>query len=612
MADAECPGMSVHRLAALRDLAGSPSSKATEHEPEALWKLPWSDLCALLHTREGGLSTEEAEKRLAEMGPNETSRVAGRGLAAALRSFFGNVLVLMLVVAAAVAAAVGQVIDSSIIIAMVLLGGALNFLQTFRSQRAVARLRQQLAPTATTLRDGRWSELPRRQLVPGDIIRLSAGDLVPADARLFEARDLYLQQAVLTGESFPAEKEAVAPTSDRLIEEHCIVLFGTSVVSGTGTALVFATGRRTAFGQVIASLAARPPETEFERGMRRFGFLIMQTVFCLILFVFLAAASLGRNPLESLLFAIALAVGLTPEFLPMITTVTLSKGAVRMARERVVVKNLAAIQNFGSIDVLCSDKTGTLTSGKMALSQCLDPTGRASERPLNLAHLNSFFETGVKSPLDEAILQGVAGAAVKLLPEYDPDNSHKIDEIPFDFNRRRLSVVIEQSGKRTLISKGAPEGILSCCKEMEVDAKRQPITPALRARCDAVFHELSSSGFRVLAVAYATVPARSTYRAKDERELTLAGFLAFIDPPLEGVAEALRDLKSDGVEVKILTGDNELVASYVCNQVGLENSNIVLGDELNGIADAALGSLAERTTVFARVSRRIKTVFSSP
>ena len=362
--------------------------------------------------------------------------------------------------------------------------------------------------TASAYRDGSWIETPRRDLVPGDIIRLSAGDLVPADARLIQAKDLHVHEAALTGESLPVEKEA-EDTVHSAAETSNVVYLGTSVVSGNATALVVATGANTAFGDIAARLAARPPETEFERGTRQFGFLIMKTVVFLVLFVFLVNAALRHDTFESLLFALALAVGLTPEFLPMIMTVTLGQGALRMAREKVIVKNLSAIQNFGSIDVLCSDKTGTLTSGEMVLDQHLDPFGNPLERVFYLAYLNSFYETGIKNPLDAAILKKKANinpldAAILLHDQPDIGGCQKLDEIPFDFERRRLSIVVETDGARVLITKGAPEGVLPICSTYEVDGQSHALTLNSEAetKCKATYQALSTKGYRVLAVAY--------------------------------------------------------------------------------------------------------------
>ena len=370
---------------------------------------------------------------------------------------------------------------------------------------------------------------------------------------------------------------------------------GTAVVSGTATAEVIATGRKTAFGDIAVRLAAQPPPTEFERGIQQFGLLITRTVFFLVLFVMVVNLAFHRDALQSFLFAVALAVGLTPEFLPMITTVTLARGAVRIARHHVIVKNLASIQNFGSIDVLCSDKTGTLTSGEMALDQHLDPLGQPSERVLELACINSLHSTGAKgaNPLETAILRHDRPALAEC---------RKLDEIPFDFERRRHSVVVERGGRRELISKGAPESVLPVCAAYEAGGTEHPLDAGMRTQCADTYSRLNQSGYRVLAVAWRQVEEQAAYHAPDEKNLVLAGFLAFFDPPLADASHAIRALRRDGVELKILTGDNELVAGHVCTQVGIDASRVVLGDEVDRIGDVALAHRAEQTTIFARVS----------
>src|ERR1700674_154831 len=554
-----------------------------------------------------GLSTTEARLRLIEYGPNEpVSSRRTSGLVQILFLFI-NPLAIILLVASAISAAVGEVLNASIIALMVLLSAALNIFQTYRSQRAVERIRKEVAPTASVLRDGNWTEIPRRELVPDDVIRLTAGDLLPADAWLFKVRDLHVQQAALTGESLPVEKEALDlhTISQDTSDDHKVFL-GTSVVSGTGTALVMATGKNTAFGDIATRLATKPPETEFERGTRQFGLLIMKTTILLVLFVLLVSVVLHHNFLESLLFAVALAVGLTPEFLPMITTVTLGQGAVHMARKKVIVKHLEAMQNFGSIDVLCSDKTGTLTSGEMALDQHLDPFGTPSERVFLLAYLNSLHETGVANPLDQAIKQSRSSnpldAAVLQHDHPDIHAYRKIDEIPFDFERRRVSIVVEHEGERLLITKGAPESVLPVCSRYELNGQEFPLDVDSRTRAEATYRALCASGFRMLAVAFAPVPLKDAYRAADETDLVLAGFLTFSDPPLESAKQALQDLNRDGIQVKILTGDNELVTQHICSQVGLDVGRIILGDELERMTDTALAHVVEQTFVFARVS----------
>ena len=541
-----------------------------------------------------GLTEAEAGRRLDQVGCNELVTVGAGGPFAQFLHFCTNPLVLILLVASAVSALLGQIIDSVIIAAMVVLSVVLNFFQAYRSGRAVEELRNQVALSATVLRDGKWIELPRRQLVPGDLVRLSAGDLVPADARLLECQDLHVQQAALTGESMPTEKYVCDTASEPADPSSLnLVFLGTSVISGTAVAEVLATGARTAFGDIAARLRERPPETEFDRGTRQFGILIMRTVFFLVLFILLVSIAMHRNPFESLLFAVALAVGLTPEFLPMITTVTLSMGALRMASSRVIVKHLDAIENLGSVDILCSDKTGTITSGAMELDAALDPRGQSSDHVLLLGYLNSRFETGIKSPLDSAILAH---------PRTDADAWQKEDEIPFDFERRRLSIVVSRERRLLLIAKGAPEEVLAVCSHFEVEGSLEILDEASRARCLETFQGLSARGLRVLGVAWRNVEHNHGFKAADEHDLVFAGFLTFVDPPLEGIHEIIAALRNDGIRVKILTGDNELVARHVCERVGIDCERIVLGAEIANSTDTALAHLAEEVDVFARVS----------
>jgi Mg2+-importing ATPase len=531
-----------------------------------------------------GLDSAEAERRLERFGPNEPARARTSPLAQLL-PLLGNPLALVLLVASGLSALLGETVDAAVIASMVAFSVGMNLAQTWRSQRAAERLREQVAPTATVRRDGQWRELPRRAIVPGDLVRLSAGDLVPADARLLEARDLHVQQAALTGESLPAEKEAGAPEGD----PRATVWLGTSVVSGTATARVVATGAATQFGDVVERLSARPPETEFERGLRHFGLLIARTVLVLVLLLLAASLAMHRPGFESLLFAVALAVGLTPEFLPMITTVTLARGASRMAEEHVIVKHLAAIQNLGSMDVLCSDKTGTLTAGEMSVEGSYGPGGEPDPRPLALARVNSRFETGIRSPLDSAIL-----AASKA----DDDAAwRKLDEIPFDFERRRLSVVAERDGERWLLTKGAPDAVCGLCAtdDAERDGWRSWIARA------------GERGLRLLAVAERRVGAETAWTSADERDLALVGFLAFSDPPLPEARDAVLGLRRDGVEVKVLTGDDESVARHVVETVGLSAGVVVTGAEIERMTDGALARVAERTTIFARTSPAQKT-----
>ena len=547
-----------------------------------------------------GLTAQEAEARLSKFGPNDPASTRRGAFAFELLHLFLNPLVIILLVASVISAFLGQKIEAELIFVIVVFSVTIDFVQTYRSHRAIQRLQEHVSLTATALRDGRWQEIKRQEIVPGDIVRLSAGDLVPADGQLLEARDLYVQQAALTGESMPAEKEVRAgkQVEEKSPQAPDLVFLGTSVVSGTGVARMVATGPHTAFGDIAARLADRPEETEFQRGLRRFGLLITRTVFFLVLFILVVRIAMHKDAFESFVFAVALAVGLTPEFLPMITSVTLGRGAIRMARNHVIVKHLPAIQNFGTIDVFCSDKTGTLTTGEMILDSSVDYLGHPSDRPLALAYINSKFETGIRSPLELAILKS---------ERRDADAYLKCDEVPFDFERRRLSIVVKEKNAANdssglLIVKGAPEGILELSSSYESDGQTAPLDANLRNRCRQTFDDLSSKGFRLLAVAYRDVDPRGRFSAADEHSLVLAGYLAFADPPSPDAAASVAAMRRDGVSVKILTGDNELVARHVCEQVGIENPAVMLGEELDSTSDTALEHRAEETTVFARVT----------
>lgn len=558
-------------------------------------KIPLKTQFEQLQSSEQGLTGEEARRRLDKYGPNDTTGTKREsGLVQFLRLFL-NPLILILLLASLISAILGDPVDASIIFIIVMSSNILNFVQTYRSQKAVDKLRASVAPTASALRDGKWIKIQSRDLVPGDMIRLTAGDMVPADARLVQTTDLQVQQAALTGESQPVEKTAddLDVPTENLAEAHNKVFLGTSVVSGSATALVTATGRNTAFGDIAASLARRPPQTEFERGMAGFSQLIVRTVFFLVLFIFLVGVLGHHRPFETILFAVSLAVGLTPEGLPAITTITLAQGAQNMAKQKVIVKYLESIQNFGSIDTFCSDKTGTLTTGETQLEGHLDLSNQASDRVLLFGYLNSSYETGIKSPLDDAILQ---------YGSVDISGYSKVGEIPFDFERRRLSVIVQRQDELLLITKGAPESVLPFCSTYEINNASKPLDDAARANFVKMYQELNTQGYRALAVAYRSVPQEANYSKADEQAMVLLGFLTFADPPKPDTAQMLQALKADGVQVKILTGDNELVTRHVCEQVGLDASRIVLGSELDQITDEALAKVAEEVNVFARVA----------
>ncbi len=574
----------------------------------ALLKLDRDQILIKLCSSENGLTVAEVRKRRQEFGNNEIVKKYYHSVISEAISHSFNPLVAILLFAAIVSAFTKNIINALIIIIIILMSIILAYIQTHRSLAAVKKLQNQVATTVDVIRDGEWIEIPCCELVPGDVMRLAAGDMVPADALVLHAKDLHVQQAALTGESLPVEKEPIGAETDPdyLSDAKNVVFSGSSVVSGTATAVVFATGKNTLFGQIAQSLSMTPPRTEFDKGMLRFGLFVMKTVIFLVFAVFIINIYLDRSPIESLLFSIALAVGLTPELLPMITTVTLATGAVRMAKKNVIVKNLSAIQNFGSIDILCSDKTGTLTSGEMVLEKHINIFGKPSEYVMLLAYLNSLYGTEFINPFNIAVLKKAninpLDAAILKHDHPDIQTYLKIDEIPFDFERRCSSVVVDKNGEHYLITKGAPEGILDKCTSYVIEGVIKSIDESVYSQCQRIFHTLSNSGYRILAVSYRKMNPQSSYGTNDEADLTLAGFLAFIDPPLDDAAIMIKEMQREGVAIKILTGDNDLVANHICKQVGLDPSRIITGQELEHMTDPALAVQAEHTQVFARIT----------
>ncbi len=582
-----------------------PGPRVRDHAepPAAFWNAPLPELCAALEAALDGLSTIEAEARLDSQGPNVLRPRRERALVLEFLSRFRNPLIVILLAASFVSALTGEVASFLIITVMVLMSVTLDFVQEYRAGRAAERLRHTVAVRASVLRDGRSRDVPVSELVPGDVVVLAAGDLVPADGRVVEARDFFVNQALLTGEPYPIEKragESTDPSSESVAAANAVFM-GTSVISGSARVLICRTGPATALGQIADTLLAKPPPTAFERGTRQFGLLIMRLTVLLVLFVLLVNGLVHRPLLESFLFAVALAVGLTPELLPMVVSVTLSRGALRMMRKRVIVKRLSAVQDLGAMDVLCTDKTGTLTEAIIRLERHIDALGRERERVLELAYLNSHFETGLKSPLDDAILRH---------EEIDVSGWRKIDEVPFDFDRRRVSVLVERGETRQLVVKGAPEDILRLCTRYESDGPDAPfpLDAEARPRIEQVFDGLGGEGFRVLGIAWRDVPPDHPHAVvTDETDLVFAGFAAFLDPPKASAARALAALERDGVAVKIVTGDHELVTRHVCAQLGVAVRGVLTGTELQQLDDLALHAQVERVNLFCRVTPVQKT-----
>jgi Mg2+-importing ATPase len=511
---------------------------------------------------------------------------------------FKNPLVILLLVASAISAFIGEITNFVIISIMVLFSVTLDFVQEHRAGKAAESLRHSVSVKARVMRDGKSVEVPVTEVVPGDVALLSAGDMVPADGLLIEACDLFVKQALLTGEAYPIEKhpgELPADATD-LQDASNAVFMGTTVISGSAKMRVIKTGTATAIGAIADSLTNKPPATAFEVGTHRFGLLIMRLTVLLVMFVLLVNAYLGKPWLESFLFAVALAVGLTPELLPMVISVTLSRGAMHMAEKRVIVKRLAAIQNLGSMDVLCTDKTGTLTEAKIRLEQHVDPQGQASARVLELAYLNSFFETGLKSPLDEAILAH---------ENIDVSAWKKIDEVPFDFERRRVSVLLDKGNGRLLVVKGASEEIITLCTRYEQQGSdaQLPLDPVSRARIHEQHNALERDGFRVLGIAWREVPQDHPHAVVgDESELVFAGFAGFLDPPKQSAGAALAALKDSGVTVKIVTGDSDLVTQHVCAQLNIAVTGVLMGKDIEAMDDHALRIRVEKANLFCRVN----------
>jgi Mg2+-importing ATPase len=566
----------------------------------SFWQPPLVALQADLRSSPEGLSEVEADARRRTFGPNVLRPRAERTWILQFVAHFKNPLILVLLAASAIAGMLGDMKSFVVITGIVLMSVTLDFFQEYRASRAVDKLRHTVALRTTVIRGGSAREIAVTELVPGDVVVLAAGDLAPADGRVLEARDLFVNQAMLTGESYPVEKHAydALPGADMTSATNALFL-GTSVISGAGRMLIVRTGSTTALGQIADTLLQRPSATAFERGTQAFGALILRLTVILVLTVLLINAAFHRPLFESFLFAVALAVGLTPELLPMVLSVTLSQGAMRLARRKVIVKRLSAVQELGGIDVLCTDKTGTLTEGHIRLERHVDALGRDSEHVLELAYLNSQFETGIKSPLDEAILAHT---------HIDVSAWRKIDEVPFDFERRRVSVLLERAAERSLFVKGSPEDVLRLCTHYEDAGTLQPLDDAAGERILGLFEELGRDGFRVLGIAWRRAPLQQDHAVvTDESELVFSGFAAFLDPPKASAAPALAALAAGGVAVKIVSGDNELVARYICDKLNVPITGALNGADIQGMDAPALQAQVERVNLFCRVTPAQKT-----
>lgn len=556
----------------------------------AYWALDSTELAKRLESGADGLSGTEAAQRLRDHGPNELRE---RRASSRLDVLFGQLrspLLLLLVFAAGASAVTGEWLDAAIVVTIVTATVGIGYSREYRAQAVAWALRARLHVRASVLRDGHAEPVPPEEVVPGDVVLLSAGSLVPADAVLLQATDFFVSEAVLTGESFPVQKTpgAVDQSAPLGARTNCVFL-GTNVRSGMARCLVVATGPATAFGAIAHRLTLRPPETEFDRGIRRFGYLLTSAMLLMVLLVFAAHMFRGRPPVETLLFAVALAVGLSPELLPAILSINLARGAELMARRGVLVRHLSAIENLGSMNILCTDKTGTLTEGIVQVEGAYDASGRPSPEVLDLGACNAALETGVASPLDEAIIKART-----------PDLTHvrKLGEIPFDFVRKRVTVVAHTADGVRLMSKGAFHQVLETCTRTADDSI---LDPAARAQLERRYDEWTGRGIRVLAVAARPVDEKPVYGREDEHDMTFMGFLTFLDPPKEGVADALTELAALGVSVKLVTGDSRLVAQHVATLVGMRADRVLTGQQLDELHDEALWRVAEQTDLFVEV-----------
>jgi Mg2+-importing ATPase len=560
----------------------------------AYWNIPADQLLASLGSTGSGLSAVEAEKRLKEVGPNSLKTTRRATPLLLFLNQFKSPLVLILLFAVVVSAFAKEWVDATVILVIVVASAVITFIQEYSATNAVEKLRSRLSHNVNALRAGQQQAIPVEILVPGDVVILSAGNLIPADGVILDAKDFFVNQAVLTGETFPVRKEAgIVPESASLTGRTNCIFMGTSVRSGTAKALIVQTGTATSYGQIADQLSLRPPETEFERGIRQFGLMLSEIMIVLILVVFAMNVVSAKPPIDSLLFAIALAVGISPELLPAIITINLSKGARSMAKEGVIVRQLNAIENFGSMDVLCTDKTGTLTEGVVRLDGALDVQGNPSDEIFRYAYLNAHYQTGLSNPLDEAITSE---------KQLDLSGVTKLDEVPYDFTRKRLSIIVQdKESSLLLITKGALKNVLEVCNSVRDGGKTTSLNEDLSKQIQDRFANWGDQGFRVLGIAIKQVETQSNYTRADERDMTFAGFLLFFDPPKSDASQAIEALEKLGVRLKIITGDNQGVALHVAEAVKLPMEGVLSGSELGKLSDEALLHKVEHTDLFVDV-----------
>lgn len=562
-------------------------------DSQSFWSLSVTEMLAGLQASVSGLTTDEAKKRLIRYGANRLKPQKRSDVFTHLVAQFKSPIIVILLFATGLSLFLHDPVDAAIILIIVVISGLLGFWQEHSASNAVEKLLAMVQIKAAALRDGNQQEIPVEEIVPGDIVILNAGDIVPGDCLLVESKDVFVDEAMLTGETFPVEKAvSVLPADTALAQRTNTVWMGTHIVSGDAKALVINTGKETEFGRVSERLKLKAPETEFEHGIRRFGYFLGEVTLILVVIIFAVNVYLHRPVLDSFLFSLALAVGLTPQLLPAIISINLAHGAKKMAQKKVIVKRLASIENFGSMNVICSDKTGTLTEGIVRVESALDANGAPSDKVFLFAYINAFYETGFTNPIDEAI---------RTSRTLDLSEYRKKDEIPYDFLRKRLSIAVAHGDAHLMITKGALANILDVCSFAETDEGTVIEIASARDRIQKHFTELSNQGFRTLGIAYKNMPLESLINKSDETGMTFLGFLTLFDPPKKNIPDTIAGLKKLGVSLKIITGDNRLVAANLSRKMGLLNTDIITGPDLHKLGDGALLRIAGEAEVFAEI-----------
>ncbi len=559
----------------------------------SFWSISVTELLKNFQATLTGLTSEEAKNRLTNYGANRLKPQKRSDAFTLLIAQFKSPIILILLFATGLSLFLHNIVDASIILTIVVISGLLGFWQEHSATNAVEKLLAIVQITAAVFRDGNEKEIPVEEIVPGDIIMLNAGDIVPGDCILLESKDLFVDEAMLTGETFPVEKNiSVLAAETSLAERTNAVWMGTHIVSGSAKALVILTGKNTEFGKVSERLKLKPQETEFEHGIRRFGYFLGEVTLILVVIIFAINVYLHRPVLESFLFSLALAVGLTPQLLPAIISINLAHGAKKMAQKKVIVKRLTSIENFGSMNVICSDKTGTLTEGTVQVESALDVNGAVNDRVFLVAYLNAFYQTGFTNPIDEAILR---------YRKIDMSGYRKQDEIPYDFLRKRLSIAVIKNNAHQMLTKGALTNILEVCSSVETKEGKVVDIASMKDTIQKHFEEFSKMGFRTLGIAYKNLPTESLINKSDEKEMTFLGFLTLFDPPKANITDTITRLKNLGVSLKIITGDNHLVAVSISKKMGLSDTKIITGPELRQMSDSALLRRVGTTDVFAEI-----------